>query len=101
MPAIDCPDEQTLGAFAIGNLAGEPWQRIAKHLENCPDCQQRLEDFDDAGDGLVTELTQLPAKKPADGDRTFHLVADAGSDLARRLAEGPVRLNRFELEAEL
>jgi serine/threonine protein kinase len=29
------------------------------------------------------------------------LVVDAGRDLARRLAEGPVRLDRFELQAEL
>ena len=99
MPATDCPDNQLLGAFAIGKLAHEPWQRVASHLEDCPNCQQRLEHFDSAGDGLVTELTQLPARKPRDG--AIQLVADAGRDLARRLAEGPVRLDRFELEAEL
>ena len=29
------------------------------------------------------------------------MVADAGRDLARRLSEGPVWLDRFELQAEL
>src|SRR5262245_32337673 len=95
-----CPDGDTLQAFSIGNLPAQRWQFIAEHLDDCRECQDRLGQFDDARDELVTHLTRLPnATPPAEGLPQF--VADAGRDLARRLAAGPVRLDRFELQAEL
>src|SRR5262249_10586932 len=64
-------------------------------------CQRRLEAFDDARDGLVTSLAHLPPGNGELVDPGTRIVADAGRDLARRLTDGPVRLDRFELEAEL
>jgi eukaryotic-like serine/threonine-protein kinase len=96
-----CPDGDTLQAFSIGKLADERWQVVAEHLDGCRECQGRLESFDDARDGLVTSLTHLPAGEAREDERVTYVVADAGRDLARRLAEGPVRLDRFELQAEL
>jgi hypothetical protein len=96
-----CPDGQTLEAFSIGKLADGRWQLVAEHLESCRECQGRLESFDDARDGLVTSLAGLPAGNSPVADSGLRVVADAGRDLARRLADGPVRLDRFELEAEL
>src|SRR5947207_15555927 len=99
-----CPDELTLQAFAIGRLAEKQWQEIALHLNGCGECQGRLESFDGASDGLVTQLQKLPASaanSERHRGRSLQFVADAGRDLARRLTEGPVRLDRFELQAEL
>src|SRR5262245_58145544 len=96
-----CPDQLTLQAFAIGRLAEKQWQEVAAHLDACGKCQGRLESFDGASDGLVTELQRLPAAQSIAPTKITQFVADAGRILARRLAEGPVRLDRFELQAEL
>src|SRR5438093_2209477 len=96
-----CPDGQALQAFAIGRLPDESWQQIAEHLSQCLECQGRLEHFDGASDGVVTHLQGLPATNSVAAEKSVQLVADAGRVLARRLAEGPVRLDRFELQAEL
>src|SRR4029079_11364575 len=93
-----CPTGETLQAFAIGKLAEGQWREIADHLKDCRECQQRLEHFDAASDGLVTSLHRLPAANPIGASKCVQLVVDAGRDLARRLAEGPVRLDRFELQ---
>jgi len=93
-----CPDGTTLEAFSLGRLENSQWQAVAEHLEACGECQERLESFDGADDGLMTQLRQLPSDA-SHSNGVVQIVADAGRDLARRLADGPVRLDRFELEA--
>ena len=110
-----CPPIDYLEAFALGMLSVASGDRVAEHVAGCLRCQERMERLDALDDGLVTHLRQLPA---GGGDsevgRTSALVtsavlasrgepvaADAGRRLARRLAEGPVQLDRFELQAEL
>jgi hypothetical protein len=110
-----CPDGQTLHAFAVGKLSGEQWESIAAHIEECQTCLGRMEQLDQSRDDLVEQLQHLPTgQTTSDGqnDRWTNFVlagssqgssvaADAGRDLARRLREGPVRLDRFELRSEL
>jgi eukaryotic-like serine/threonine-protein kinase len=81
-----------------------------------------MEAADAVADGLTTQLSQLPAAAASaaagggSGEpwasavlqhssiheaRGTPVVADAGRSLARRLLEGPVQLDRFELLAEL
>jgi protein kinase-like protein/uncharacterized protein DUF3365 len=96
-----CPDGDTLQAFSIGKLSDERWHLVVEHLDGCRQCQERLEGFDDACDGLVTQLTHLPASVISAAGSGKQLVADAGRDLARKLEHGPIRLDRFELQAEL
>jgi eukaryotic-like serine/threonine-protein kinase len=117
VPNSHCPDDGTLQAFSIGKLSGLDWQSVTAHVEDCRHCLGRLERLDDQADVLVEQLQHLPAgdesaaaanarwtsavlAAEADG-RGPQIVADAGRDLARRLLEGPVRLDRFELQAEL
>jgi len=102
MATTACPDAHTLEAFSIGNLTASRWEFVAEHLEGCPHCQHQLERFDETSDFLVAELGQLPATGQADSTPAVsRIVADAGRDLAKRLAAGTVRLDRFELQAEL
>jgi serine/threonine protein kinase len=106
VPTTVCPSRDALHDFAIGAVADAEWSSVAAHIDECPTCQSRLEQFDGAGDEMTNRLAQLPAAGPPSGDGThaaaaLQLVADAGLDLARRLRAGPVRLDRFELQAEL
>ena len=120
-----CPGQDLLRDFAVGRMACAGWDSIASHVEDCPDCQSRLEHFDPAGDDLVDRLTHLRAgangqtgaEPDLGGDERWReavrdlaskagpdpqsVSADAGRELARRLLDGPVRLDRFELRSEL
>jgi tRNA A-37 threonylcarbamoyl transferase component Bud32 len=118
-----CPKPDELHEFALGKIAGVDWESVATHVETCPDCQRRLENLDQSDDELVTQLHQLDSAMPvaaiagANGNepwaRAIHeltsgnfgagsqIAADAGRDLAHRLLDGPVRLDRFELRREL
>jgi serine/threonine protein kinase len=123
VPEVLCPHPDALQAFALGRLGRAEWESIAAHVEDCRYCLERLEDLDASADGLMAQLQRLDAVRrsaptPAstrdepweraiaaltggDSRHGSQLVADAGRDLARRLLEGPVRLDRFELQAEL
>jgi serine/threonine protein kinase len=113
VPATRCPNRETLHQFAIGALPDEPLNTLAEHIGGCPACQDRLGQFDDAPDEVIERLQHLPPSEalttvPASDARLTaaildlpQIVADAGYDLARRLKAGPVRLDRFELQAEL
>lgn len=117
MSSAVCPSRVDLSAFAIGNLGGSQWNSVAAHLETCDRCRNLLQEFDGTSDLLVAKLQHLPPTPPTDavepwlsellaaGPRASpsgqRVVPDAGRDLARRLGEGPVRLDRFELQAEL
>ncbi len=87
--------------------------------EGCKDCLGRLEGLDAAADELVGQLRTIPTGESAqngdndrwvssvlteratDGRRGRQVVADVGRELVRRLSDGPVWLDRFELQAEL
>src|SRR5262245_59388650 len=114
-----CPHPDDLQEFSLGRIAGEKWDAIALHIEDCASCQNRLAVLDNSPDKLVEQLQKLDAvattAKPDGADWPQAIAAltsearrggakvsaDAGRDLARRLLEGPVRLDRFELRSEL
>jgi serine/threonine protein kinase len=114
-----CPPPDALQDFSLGRIAGLQWETIARHVETCAGCQNRLAVLDDSRDELVEQLQQLDTgatASSAHGEAWSQAIAaltsearrggakvsaDAGRDLARRLLEGPVRLDRFELQAEL
>jgi serine/threonine protein kinase len=115
-----CPNSVELREFALG--WGDParFDALSAHVEGCADCQQRLEGLDGSTqDELVARLGRLrDASEIDDHDGDLwceailatvskadqagaRIAADVGRDLARRLSEGPVRLDRFELRSEL
>src|SRR5262245_27617117 len=94
-----CPNTDSLKAFAVGNLSGASFARIATHLESCRACEATLQAFDDHADGLVTGLANLAAGAREDGvglPETLLAVArqssplghaaEVGVDLGRRFA---------------
>ena len=92
--AESCPTTRELEAFAVGDIAADRLETIAKHLDGCPDCEASLAAFDDRADGLLSDL------KDAAGNRDGWASSpdlDPGSAYARQVGEGPVRLGRFEL----
>jgi hypothetical protein len=124
--AARCPAPDELRAFAVGDLAGTKLEEIAAHVAACPSCDASLHELDAYADGLLTELRGLDVQSNGAGqrgaveasvpDRLVHVAMtakdtdsagegrvslDPGRRLARKLAEGPCRLGRFELEAEL
>jgi serine/threonine protein kinase len=123
MTTTPCPDRQLLAAFAEGSLFCREWDEVAEHVEDCGRCQLVLDEIEARDDGLVTQLKSLSlagesgAVSPdviepwasavlgrgngTAAARGESVVADAGRNLARRLREGPVTLDRFELVTEL
>ena len=122
MTQRSCPDAQRLHEFALGLGDAAEFDAIARHVEGCADCEGRLEQLDGSADQLVDQLGRLQttareAEPDSSGDQSWNaalaalvtatgrrcsrIAADAGRDLARRLLEGEVRLDRFELRAEL
>jgi serine/threonine protein kinase len=113
-----CPAADHLKAFAIGDLPTAELLRVERHVEDCARCQMALEQFDCHRDGLVTELVQTTATTQrstvpepvlasaraavftADQPEQ-ELSIDSGRHFARLLEQGPCRLGRFELLAEL
>jgi tRNA A-37 threonylcarbamoyl transferase component Bud32 len=105
-----CPGPEQLHQFALGLGGTESFDAVAEHVEGCAVCLKQLERLDSPSDPLIRRLgrlgTPIPVEPPLEQtwvqavlDR--RIAADAGQDLARRLSEGPVRLDRFELRSEL
>jgi tRNA A-37 threonylcarbamoyl transferase component Bud32 len=115
-----CPSPAELRAFAVGDLGGADIDRIAAHVVACAPCDRALRALDGMTDGLLRSLNgfgpdpPLPAPlpeallrvardagRPSCGGPRADVSLDAGRRLARMLGEGPCRLGRFELVAEL
>ncbi len=74
-PAVDpqvcstsCPDDDTLRAFALGDLSDEGIESVRRHLEACAACEARAEALDDRTDHVLDELRRslsAPERRPA------------------------------------
>jgi tRNA A-37 threonylcarbamoyl transferase component Bud32 len=118
MALLACPNADELTAFAVGNLSGTTFARIAGHVEGCGACEAVLQSLDQFSDGLVTGLRHLKepldleggavppdllarAQAAASGNGKPELSIDSGRRFARQLAMGDCHLGKFELQAEL
>ncbi len=113
----DCPATGELEAFVVGDLSEERVEFVAAHVQGCVLCGATVQGLDDHADPLVERLAGLAvasggaaevpqefiARAQASG-RTGperEVVVDAGRKIARALVQGPYRLGKFELIAEL
>jgi predicted Ser/Thr protein kinase len=114
-----CPSSEELKAFCLGTMASPNFERLAHHVEQCPNCDAVLRGFDQVGDGLVSELRRF--EPPNESAPTVpvdwielarcasstcqqdapELALDPGRRYARMVANGSCRLGRFQLESEL
>ncbi len=115
----NCPCLEKLREVSLGLGSSPDLDAALQHIESCPDCQQQLEELDASADFLVDRLRAIPAigqienvsdqalaleviETLARAGRTrSRISADAGQELARRLLQGGVLLDRFELRSEL
>jgi eukaryotic-like serine/threonine-protein kinase len=114
-----CPDSVELRNFALGRGNPARFDALADHVEGCTHCQHQLDELDSSTDELVDQLGRLRTASQVDdvsgepwsqailagvsisGQDRSRITADVGRELARRLGEGSVRLDRFELRSEL
>ena len=118
MPEINCPPADSLRDFALGRSENSDFEHIAEHVDVCLTCQSRLDGLAQSGDPLVQRLQHLSTNSVPETTQeeqfwvsgvlsgkarfgSIRIAADAGIGLARRLLEGPVYLDRFELRSEL
>jgi serine/threonine protein kinase len=95
-----CPDRSALAEFVTGNLPGEAFDRLARHVERCPACESALGILDDPADPFLNSVRraaddEAPAEPPVPGE----LLAAARSSC--RAPHGPRRIGKFELLEEL
>ncbi|MHB1425691.1 MAG: protein kinase domain-containing protein [Gemmataceae bacterium] len=56
MAKSDCPTQQALAAFNLGDLPEERLEAIGRHLESCPACEAFLDSLDDRTDEAISAL---------------------------------------------
>jgi predicted Ser/Thr protein kinase len=120
MMPTQCPAGEELKAFSLGTLSASTLERVAHHVVRCMECEARLRVLDDDADALVTELRELGSAVPASAPMASDLIdaarkaaerfveskagdiaVDPGRRFARLVANGPCRLGKFELQAQL
>ena len=63
MAGSDCPTEQELAAFNLGDLPEATLEAVSQHLESCPRCEAFLDGLDDRTDPAIAALRRPgPAK---------------------------------------
>ena len=73
----ECPDDDTLRAFALGDLSIQAIEAIGQHLADCSNCRERLPGLETPGDALVEYLRAEKRARSEDAElRT--LLARAG-----------------------
>lgn len=124
MPA-PCPTPDELAAFSLGNLPTAILEPLARHVDDCPHCEAILRVLEEQPDHLMTELRHLEPPGSAmailapelteavrevaerlvrtqSGDLdSDEITVDAGRRFSRLVANGPCRLGKFLLQAQL
>ncbi|HEV3258586.1 MAG TPA: protein kinase [Gemmataceae bacterium] len=107
MNATGCPPPSELADFAVGNLPGPTFERLAWHVEQCAACATALEGLDGLADPLLGQL-RLPAAEDATADPLppkllagLCSVRNKDAATSRPAADQPRRLDQFELLEQL
>jgi serine/threonine protein kinase len=62
MSATGCPSLAKLSDFALGKVPGPEFAQFATHIEQCPSCQESLQELERVSDSLLGGLRQ-PARQ--------------------------------------
>jgi hypothetical protein len=116
-----CPERSLLRDFSIGNLSGNVFERVSRHLEHCPMCSSVLEcleedqdevtrglrelaDGSESGQPVVPDVLLAVAARASRGvskDTSTEVVIDSGRRIAEALTSGAYHLGKFELLEQL
>ncbi|MES2788225.1 MAG: protein kinase [Planctomycetota bacterium] len=115
-----CPTPDELAAFSLGNLPSPVLESLAEHVENCSNCEAILRVLEEHPDHLITELRHLEPSGPESAvlapelteavrhvaerltqAQSDEVTVDPGRRFARLVANGPCRLGKFLLQAQL
>jgi serine/threonine protein kinase len=92
-----------LADFAVGNLCGDAFERVARHVENCRACETTLDALDDRGDAFLLQLRQTAANDTTGEAVPRELLAvvsslpGEGRPRSGWAADGLRRLGKFQL----
>jgi protein kinase-like protein/uncharacterized protein DUF3365 len=105
MSSTDCPGDEELRRFAVGDLDPRAHDRIALHVESCSRCAAALQTHDSAIDPLITALRSSPAHGGEQVPPELLTFAQSLLNPPRSSewasGEYPRRLGKFELLEEL
>jgi hypothetical protein len=97
----DCPSREDLTRFAVGDLDGTAFARVAGHVECCPGCESALRQLDGHTDPLVSALRQ-PVSATSPEVPSALLTAVRSALDPRPVQDDPRRrVGKFELREEL
>lgn len=106
--SVACPTNAELSQFALGNLPRQTLASLAEHVEHCDTCQQRLCEWDEQSDPLVSALRPNGSDARDSTEPLSQSLLKAAQSARSRaqlltLTDGdkPRRLGKFELLAEL
>jgi formylglycine-generating enzyme required for sulfatase activity/tRNA A-37 threonylcarbamoyl transferase component Bud32 len=83
MQALECPSDEQLAAFALGDLRERDYDAVSRHVESCAECESRLDTLEHVCDGVIGALRHSVNSQ---GD-----VRSASGSTATRLSAGPGR----------
>ena len=101
-----CPSGAELASFAAGKLVASRFDRVAAHVENCADCEDRLARIEAIDDPLVDGIkgTSTQRISALQGEVVPGCLLDRARSLANRKTladDGPKRLGKYELLEEI
>lgn len=108
MSLAPCPEPQELQRFVNGDLPQAGWQRVARHVEECPHCAERAEQFDAGAADPLVEALRSPALEDAPATEVSGQLLSVALSARDGTTSAPTtgldelrRLGKFELLEEL
>src|SRR5947209_11702340 len=92
-----CPGPDELAEFATGNLSGDAFRRVARHVEGCAACETALSDFDGQTPPFLRQVRQAAseAARPAEPVPRELVSAARSLHVARPSPEEPPQARRL------
>lgn len=80
MKTQQCPTNQELSDFDLGNLATKRSEEVSDHLDSCPECAERFENLEQQSDVVLQHLqADLPEEILTDDSELERLIGAAAA----------------------
>src|SRR6266478_1498236 len=78
-----CPDADCLKGLLDGSMSGDRQAEVTGHLDECPPCQQALEELAAGNDSLLEALRHVDQNRPASKSAYWHAVAQLEQEMSQ------------------